>query len=83
MKLKITQRQAFDAQRAVDTAAMNGVIALVMLMCQRQLISAEEVRHIHTSMIKPLNSNENAGNPIVQNTLQHLDEQFAAILKLN
>lgn len=82
LKLGMNQRQAFEAQRAADTAALNGVVYLAMLLRRHQLITAEEIEHLHSMMSKPLNLNENADNPLVQNIHQHLDEQFAAILKL-
>lgn len=82
MKLEISTHQAFDAQGAVDTATLNAVVYIAMLLRRHQVVTAEEVEHLHTVMSRPLNLGINATNPLVQKTLQHLDEQFATILNL-
>lgn len=81
MKLGMTQKQAFEAQQAVDTSALNGVVYIATLLHRQGLVTREEAVHLYEVMGRPLGVRENAGNPLVQVTHQHLDEQFSAILK--
>jgi len=81
MKLEMTRKQAFDAQRSVDTAALNGIVYLAMLLRRHDLITRDETEQLHAMMSKPLALGEHASNSLVQMTQQHLDDQFATILK--
>ena len=80
MKLEMTKKQAFQAQRAVDTAALNGIVFLAMLLKRHECVTHDEVEMLHAMMSKPLGLSDHAANPLVQITQQHLDEQFATIL---
>ena len=80
MKLPITQEQALDAQQATDTAALNGIVYLTMLMRRHDLLAPGELEQLHAMMSKPLTLAGRADNPLVQVVQQHLDEQFATIL---
>jgi hypothetical protein len=80
VKLPITEEQAFDAQQAADTAALNGVVYLAMLLRRHDLVAAPELVQLHAMMSKPLTLSGRAANPVVQIIQQHLDEQFATIL---
>ena len=80
MKLPITQEQALDAQQATDTAALNGIVYLTMLMRRHDLLASGELEQLHSMMSKPLTLAGRANNPLVQVVQQHLDEQFATIL---
>lgn len=79
MQFRVSQKQLLQAQNAVDTSTLNGLIFMAMTLKRRGLLTDSEAEVMHTVMCKPLNAPDAAANPIVQVTQQHLDEQFASI----
>ena len=77
----MTNEQVRDAQKALDIAAMNGILSIVMVLKKRNLMTNEEAVAMHESMTKALSWSVVANNPSVQDAQHHLDLLFSQILQ--
>lgn len=80
-KLQLTRQQLAQAQHSFDSAALNGIMALAVILKKRGLISEDEIELMHETMVKPLDSRQNATNPLAQATQEHIDRLFAGLAR--
>lgn len=79
VNFSVTPKQILDAQRAIDTASLNGILFLAMLLKKLRIMTSRHCEVMHGVMSKPLNLRGNADNPMVQIAQRRLDEHFAQI----
>jgi len=78
---ELSAQQLLDAQQALDVAAFNGILSLAIVLRKRQLLTDGETEALHDIMSKPLSMPGNAGNPVVQDAQQNLDQLFAMLVE--
>lgn len=76
---ELSAQQLLEAQQALDVAAFNGILSLAIILRKRHLLTDTETERLHDIMSKPLSMPGNAGNPVVQDAQQNLDQLFAAL----
>lgn len=77
----LTAQQMLEGQQALDIAAFNGILSLAIVLRKRTLLTDAETKSLHDIMSKPLSLPGNAGNPLVQDAQQNLDQLFALVAK--
>lgn len=77
---EITAQQLLEAQQALDVAAFNGILSLAIILRRSNLLTDRETQGLHDMMSRPLSLPGNAGNPVVQDAQQNLDQLFAMIV---
>jgi len=78
---ELSAQQLLEAQQALDVAAFNGILSLAIILRKRNLLTDAETEGLHDIMSKPLSMPGNAGNPVVQDAQQNLDQLFAMIVE--
>jgi hypothetical protein len=78
---ELSAQQLLDAQQALDVAAFNGILSLAIVLRKRNLLTDGETKALHDIMSKPLSMPGNAGNPVVQDAQQNLDQLFAMLVE--
>jgi hypothetical protein len=76
----VSPQQLLEAQQALDVAAFNGILSLAIILRKRNLLTDRETEGLHDIMSKPLSMPGNAGNPVVQDAQQNLDQLFALLV---
>lgn len=77
----LTAEQLLEAQQALDVAAFNGILSLAIVLRKRNLLTGVETERLHEIMSRPLSMPGNAGNPVVQDAQQNLDQLFAMLVE--
>jgi len=77
----LTAQQMLEAQQALDVASFNGILSLAIVLRKANLLSDAETGSLHDIMSRPLSLPGNAGNPIVQDAQQNLDQLFALLVR--
>jgi hypothetical protein len=56
-------------------------LSLAIVLRKRNLLTDGETKALHDIMSKPLSMPGNAGNPVVQDAQQNLDQLFAMLVE--
>jgi hypothetical protein len=75
----MTRQQVVNAQQALDTAALNGIVFLAIALKKRGLLEPAEIERMHDMMSKPFGLPHNADNPAVQDAQNALSGLFAVL----